>query len=66
MIWGIILLPWRHCTIQVRSAAAKEYMEELKQKVVVIPKSENISAFDISVILNNALDNAIRAAKNYL
>lgn len=28
------------------------------------PKSENISAFDISVILNNALDNAIRAAKS--
>ncbi len=27
------------------------------------PKSEKINAFDISVILNNALDNAIRAAK---
>lgn len=27
------------------------------------PDSDNINAFDISVILNNALDNAIRAAK---
>lgn len=82
-----------------KGAAAKEYMEELKQKLwlsdnemksgnpvtdVILserkqealeegiefvcafhyPKSENISAFDISVILNNALDNAIRAAKS--
>lgn len=28
------------------------------------PKSEKINAFDISVILNNALDNAIKAAKS--
>lgn len=82
-----------------KDAAAKEYMEELKQKLwlsddemksgnpvtdVILserkqesleegiafvcefhyPKSEKISAFDISVILNNALDNAIRAAKS--
>ncbi|MDE6913006.1 MAG: GHKL domain-containing protein, partial [Lachnospiraceae bacterium] len=81
-----------------KSAAAGEYMEQLKQKLWLLdnevksgnpvtdvilserkqeaqeegivfecafhyPKSEKINAFDISVILNNALDNAIRAAK---
>lgn len=82
-----------------KSAAASEYMEELKQNLrlsdneiksgnpvtdVILserkqeaqeegivfvcefhyPKSEKINAFDISVILNNALDNAIKAAKS--
>lgn len=81
-----------------KDTAAREYMQELKQKLwlsndemksgnpvtdVILserkqealeegiefvcefhyPKSEKISAFDFSVILNNALDNAIRAAK---
>lgn len=52
----------------VTDVILSERMQEAQEKGIAFvcdfrfPESENINAFDISVILNNALDNAIRGA----